>query len=780
MSVLLAIVPLILQLQGQPAPAQPPSFSASLVADQTAVAPGGEVNLALVVKVGRPWHIYHPIALDTGLPTRVKWSIPAGASRTPVEFPTPELGSTAGLEYLALEGDVILLTRLHAPPDAEPGTELTIRAAVSALACIEMCVPVDASAVLRLPVSAADSIQPANADLFKQARESIPPRLETADHLQGSSLTVQPGQLKLKSPGQILVKLRVAEGEHIWHADPGVEGLIGSRLFIEPRDGVEIGEPVWPTPHEVELPQIGKAREQRGEFQVRVPISITDEKFPSGPVSLRVLLRYQACNDAGQCFAPMMAAARATFTADTPNPPAESTELAVVAEAPDGADSSGDADDMPVAATTSLPLALLLGFLGGLILNIMPCVLPVISIKVVSFVQQAGEDPRRVLHLGLAFCAGIMVWFWLFAILSAQGNLPLQYPAVVIGVGTVLFVLALSLFGVFEIVLPGSAASFLDTAARREGLPGAFFKGFLATLLGTACTAPFLAGAVIYAATQPWTTAFLVFTAAGLGMSAPYLLLTANPRWMKFIPKPGNWMITFKQAMGFVLAGTAVWLLWILGGQLGADGVVWTVSFWVFVGVGAWLVGKISPAWSPAARVTTMGAAVLIVLGGGAFSYMLYEPPPQPTTNVARAADEVIAHVARTGWDHGIPWAPYSPGVAAELAQRGYTVYVDYTARWCATCLANKAVAVEIAATHDKMRDLGVLPIKADFTNRNRDIARDLQAHGRPSVPLNLVYPAGRPAEVIELPVVLTPRIVAQALDDAGPTQTAIAAAGAH
>jgi thiol:disulfide interchange protein len=271
----------------------------------------------------------------------------------------------------------------------------------------------------------------------------------------------------------------------------------------------------------------------------------------------------------------------------------------------------------------NLILVLLGGFLGGLVLNVMPCVLPVISIKILSFVQQAGEDPKRVLRLGLAFCAGIMVWFWIFGALAAYGNVPLQSPQVVIGLGSIMFVFSLSLFGVFEIVLPGAAAGGLDAAARREGYAGAFLKGLLATLLGTACTAPFLGFALGYALTQAWWVGLAIFTAAGVGMSSPYLLLSAKPAWLNYIPKPGPWMVTFKEAMGFVLLATAVWLLWILGRQTEADGVVWTVCFWGFLGLAAWMLGRIKLNWQARSRVTMWAASVAVALFGFYFCYFL-------------------------------------------------------------------------------------------------------------------------------------------------------------
>jgi thiol:disulfide interchange protein len=305
----------------------------------------------------------------------------------------------------------------------------------------------------------------------------------------------------------------------------------------------------------------------------------------------------------------------------------------------------------------NLLFVLLAGFLGGLILNVMPCVLPVISIKILSFVQQAGEDPQRIFRLGLAFGAGIMVWFWAFAALSMTGDLPWQYPQVVIGLSAVLFVFALSLFGVFEIMLPGAAAGKLDALTAREGYSGAFLKGVLATLLGTACTAPFLAGAMAYALTQPAWIVFLVFSAAGLGMASPYVLLSAKPAWLKFIPKPGPWMITFKQAAGFVLLGTVVWLLWILAAQLDAQGVVWTVAFLGFLGLAVWMLGLINPTWPAAGRATVWAASIVVAAFGFYFCYFhMYEWNSRPVASAA--ADATVAAAATASYGHAAPAEP--------------------------------------------------------------------------------------------------------------------------
>ncbi|MEP0846427.1 MAG: thioredoxin family protein [Phycisphaerae bacterium] len=775
----------------QPAPpAPPPRLDVKLYAASESVSPGGQMELLVEIQVAKPWHIYHPIILDTGLPTTIEFAAPPDVSFGEIEFPAPKLGELQGIEYLELSGRVLVLTRLNLAPSAPRDAPLKLSATVSALACIEQCVPVKAIAELVLPVRAAPGA-PANTQLFDEARVALAPPLAGAPHLDGGELRLSADRIALGQDAELVATIRVKPGLHILDRDAGSELLIPSRLYIESRNGIKFAgesEQLWPAPKVRSIEGFGSIREQSGELKIRVPMRIEDAKFPSGPVALRVLFQYQACTDQGQCFPPQLASGWIRFYADTPTPPAEPAAARAPTARGDGENETRRPGSAPSAAAVdgrpedssrgdsgapiTLWAAVGLAFLGGMILNIMPCVLPVISLKVISFVQQGGEDRYRVLALGLMFCLGILVWFWLFALLSMTGRLPLQYPAVVVAVGGVLCVFALNLFGVFEIMLPGTACCQLDAIASREGYGGAFFKGFLATLLGTACTAPFLGSALVYAASQPPLVSFNVFTAAGVGMALPYFLLAANPRWLRFVPRPGPWMVTFKQGAGFILLGTAVWLLTILAKQLGAGGVVWTVSFWGFLGLAAWMIGLIRHTWSPGARYAMWTAAACVAALGGWFSFgVMYRPEERAWASVD--PESVIRHVASRGWNKEIPWAPYAPRLAEELSRRGYTVYVDYTAAWCVNCQVNKTLVLETAAIREKMRSLGVIPIEADFTNEDPLMLAEITRRGRNSVPLNIILPAGRPDAEIILPVLLTQSIVAEALDQAGPSREA-------
>ncbi len=763
-----------------PTPPTPPELKVELATAHASMQPGGETTLAIRITVQEDWHAYHPIILDTGAPTTISFALPPGLAIGELQFPVPTPKEDHGLAYLSLDGTFTVLTTLSAD-DELTLDEYPITATVDALICKEACVPVEKTATLTLLVSDAEPA-PANVELFEAAFAALPKPLATPPHLDESSAKLSKNQLGIGEQAELIVDIDIPENHHIQHRDPGTEMLIASRLFVEKINGIELGEQQWPKPHVKQTMVYGKVNELTGQATIRVPLEIIDDKFPSTPVAMRVLFEYQACEDNGACFPPEMVEGVVRFVAETPNPgPAGGTAignfipaitLPAMTAASDGFDWMG------------LLFYLAGGFLGGLILNVMPCVFPVISIKVLSFVQQAGEDRGRVFRLGLAFCFGIMVWFWAFAILTSFGQIPWQYPPVAIGIAAILFVFALNLFGVFEIVLPGAAAQSLTEAASQEGYTGSFMKGLLATLMGTACTAPFFAGAAAWAATQPMIVALAVFTAAGLGMSSPYLLLSGFPGWLKLLPKPGPWMVTFKQAMAFILLATVIWLLLVIGDQIGTRGVVWTVSLFTFLGFAVWLVGKIKYSWSGGARTAAWGSAFAVALLGVWFNYFFafdlqaaMAPGGAGAGGPARVAsyesitpESVLAKLEDADWDDRIPWQPWAPGLPEALARRGYTVYVDFTATWCVTCQTNKATAVEIESTREKMKEMGVVPIKADWTRRNPEMAEVIYKYAN-SVPVNLVYPATRPSELIALPQLLTRGIVHEALDQAGSSE---------
>jgi thiol:disulfide interchange protein DsbD len=410
----------------------------------------------------------------------------------------------------------------------------------------------------------------------------------------------------------------------------------------------------------------------------------------------------------------------------------------------------------PTTSTMGLWLALFYGFLGGLILNLMPCVLPVISLKIFGFIKQSGDSRTAILSHGLAFAAGIFAWFLgLAAIIIALKSsgaevtwaFQFQNPWFNIAIGSIVFVFALNLVGVFELILPGRAATAMESAGSGGGLGGPFFQGVFATLLATPCTAPFLGSALGFAFSQSSAVILAMFASVAFGMALPYLLLSAQPGWMKFLPRPGAWMERLKQFMAFPLLATLVWILSILGGQRGVEGVVWFSAFLVCLAFAAWLYGAFcGPLASSKQRVIAILLALASIIGGG--WYFL----GKNFTQIGKANPDSIA------------WVDFSEArLTSELAA-GRNVFVDFTADWCITCKFNERTAINTPAVRALLAEKNIVPIKADWTNSNPEITAALKGFGRVGVPLYVLYPAADPSNPVVLPELLTESILVDAL----------------
>lgn len=408
-----------------------------------------------------------------------------------------------------------------------------------------------------------------------------------------------------------------------------------------------------------------------------------------------------------------------------------------------------------------------LAFLGGLILNFMPCVLPVIALKVFSFVNQSKEHPRRVRALGLVYGLGVVASFLVLAGIAvgvqqaggqATWGMALQNQVVRVLLTIVMTLVALNLFGVFEVNVGGTVMSAAGEAASREGYPGAFFNGILATILATPCTAPFLTGAVAFSFTQPPLATLLAFAAVGLGLAAPYVLLSFFPALVRILPKPGPWMEKFKVAMGFPMLATAVWLYWISAGSYGDNGVLWLGIFLVILAAAAWTFG----AFYQHARKGRAIALVVVLLFLGFGYFGILERELRWREKIVRTASGSIKDSP-----DGIEWQPWSPEALAQVRAENRIVLVDFTARTCANCIVNKRTSIEILSTRAKLKELNAVAFRADFTDQDPRIAAELRKFDRAGVPLVLVYPKDPAAPPYVLPTILTPGIVHEALDKA-------------
>jgi thiol:disulfide interchange protein len=409
---------------------------------------------------------------------------------------------------------------------------------------------------------------------------------------------------------------------------------------------------------------------------------------------------------------------------------------------------TGPAADAVADAAAPLIGTLTLAFIGGLILNLMPCVFPVLGIKILGFVNQAGAERRKVILHGVMFTVGVLASFWALAaalaVLRAGGEqlgwgFQLQSPGFVFGLAVVLLVFGLAMSGVFEFGL--SATGVGSQLQMRQGYAGSFFTGVLATVVATPCSAPFLAPALGAALALPTTESFVVFTAIALGLSTPYLLLSIFPAAIRILPRPGGWMETFKQVMAFPLYATVAYLIWVLAGQTTENGLLMALFGLTLVAMAVWFYGRYSaPAAKPSRRrVGFVGTAVLLVLA----AWVGWPRDAAPTD---------------------IVWQPWSAEAVAKARAENRPVYVDFTARWCATCQTNKRIVFSSDEVKRVFRDRNIVTLKADWTNRDAAITEELARWNRSAVPFNLVYLPNQP-EPIVLPELLTPNTVLEALN---------------
>lgn len=376
-------------------------------------------------------------------------------------------------------------------------------------------------------------------------------------------------------------------------------------------------------------------------------------------------------------------------------------------------------------------VAVLAAFAGGALLNLMPCVLPVLSLKVLSVVQAAGECSKERFRQGFAYVVGVLVSFWtltaLLLILRASGSelgwgFQLQEPIFVGMLALLLFLMALNFFGVFEM---GSSLISLDQGKQKSSkLAGAFFSGVLATIVATPCTGPFLGAALGFAMTLPWYGTFTLFTVMALGMAIPFFLLTVFPKLLKFLPKPGNWMIMLKQVFGFVLVLTTLWLIWVFEAQTSFMSVMWLLIALVILSVGAWLYGHFG-GFNVAKRTRIIMKGVCLTIAMTAVALV---------STKAISAD-VPNHVVV----QDSSWEPFSKKRLEELRQSGKPVFIDFTAKWCLLCQANKAVlhSKEVDAAFEKA---GIVKLDADWTRGDPEITKLLKEFGRTGVPLYVLY----------------------------------------
>jgi thiol:disulfide interchange protein/DsbC/DsbD-like thiol-disulfide interchange protein len=408
------------------------------------------------------------------------------------------------------------------------------------------------------------------------------------------------------------------------------------------------------------------------------------------------------------------------------------------------ANASGASTDL-VGVLQAVAFALI----GGLILNVMPCVLPVISLKIFGFVSEAGERPDKAFKLALVFSAGILGCFAVlaaivtfFRAIGAQVGWGFQFQdyRFVLAIACLVFAFALNLFGVFELTVSARATGGLAKLAAGGGYGGAFFQGAFATILATPCTAPFLGTASAFAFTQPAWATFLIFFSIGIGMALPYLLLAIQPKWLRYLPKPGEWMVRLKQLLGFLLLATLLWLSWIVGRLRGVDGMVELGGLLLIIGLLAWIKGSF---WTPMSSVRSrvlaaMSMVAVLVVAVG--SYFFVTAPSE------------------------LSWQAFSQQSLDKALQSGRPVFVDFTADWCITCKANERFALDTSAVRQAFAQNQVVVLRADWTHGDPEITQILKEHGRAGVPMYLFYPGGKDRPPVVLPELISSQTILDAM----------------
>jgi len=767
-----------------------PKCNVVLHASVNAITPGKPFDLGLQFQLSSGWHIYWKNSGDSGKAPSVTWTAPPGFSFGELSYPVPKRNDSAGnIVTNILEGEPVLLSTVM-PPAALSEKSVTLDADVRYLICNETCLIESAKVHLMMPVAEAGTEpKPANESLFAKARKSLP-------SASSAYLTVTPRvQPEALAPGgdfELKVDIDIKRGFHIQSNKPLNPLFIACDVFLERPDGVSWAEPVFPAPKFRELKYVGKVSEFAGAVPVRVAGKL-ESSVPAGPLPLAGVVRYQACDEKGTCFPPdavafaasaSVGATAGSATAVTPKGSAAPKSDGVPVESsPPAGERNVDQADLgapgdPLSATAldedgwerflkRFGLAgILLGcFLYGLAINATPCVLPLLSIKVLGFVHQAHESRRRTFSLALAFGTGVVIFFVILGFLASRGQNLLGNPVAVIALGSVVMALALSMLGVYTLQ-PPSAATKLEAHLRREDVFTSFGKGALAPILGLACTAPFMAGMFALASRQAPLIAFLAFAVTGLGMASPYILLGANPHWLSFLPKPGNWMITFERIMGFLLLAMTVLLLHPLTALIGVPGLEWTLVFLVIVGMGCWLWGRMNYSMSRGQRLKIRAGAVSLIAAGVMVIYGWAYPIGDARSRIL--AERSNGNGANVVENSLIAWQPWSEQAVRQAVSSGKAAFVDFTAAYCTNCKVNKAVAINQPETAEKIKSLSIVPFQGDFTDNDPMIFATLQAQERQGVPLNLLYLPGRPDQPIRFPVLFSKRFLLEQLDRVG------------
>jgi len=676
------------------------NVTAKLISEVTSIQPGGSFWVAVHMKMQKGWHTYWKNPGDSGLPTEITWNLPDGLNASGFYWPVPEKIESPPLVSYGYHSNVYLLTEITANSSLKIGEKLTISGNLEWLECKEACIPGEEDISINLPVK--DKTPQAEnrwLKIFADTRAQLP--------LINSDWQINVGEKK----GLYSVHLQQPD----WY-----DGQLGDLEFY-PYDE-----------NSIDITKTQVFKQVGNSYILEIPVKAEIEQQPDS--LLGILVSSSGWRGSG-------------------------SEKAIEVRAAVQSNTSF----MPISDTTAsgIGLNILFSFLGGIILNLMPCVLPVLSIKIMSFVQQANDTESKPWQHGLVFTLGVLISFWVLAgallILQAGGEqlgwgFQLQSPVFLIFLSAFIFLFGLSMFGVFEI-----GASLTTVGGKTQGMGGwmgSFVSGVTATVVATPCTAPFMGSALGYALSQPSWVAMTIFTFLGLGMAFPYVLLSSIPKLLSFVPKPGRWMESMKEFMGFLLMATVLWLLWVLSIQSGSMMVIIILGLMLVLSLSGWIYGRWGNLAMPKrTRIISTSLALIMVIVSLYFSL-------KSVDSFAVTPGEITTVSGKDG----IKWQPFSPENLEQLKAEGKPIFLDFTAAWCLSCQVNESVAFGSQKVQQRFEQLGISAVKADWTLRDETITQALAQYGRNSVPLYVYYPEGEADNPVILPEIITPGIVLDVL----------------
>ncbi len=670
---------------------------AQLVSEVKSVQPGQPFWVALHVQIREGWHVYWQNPGDSGAAPIVKWNLPDGFKAGELVYPYPERLAIAPLMNFGYKDEVYYLTEITPAANVAAGNPVILKATADILVCEMECIPEQKTLALTLPVTTdAPALDSVVAPAFARTRQALP---QPSPWQATVALEAQTLRLQVAAPG--LQAGQVTDVQFFPYQDGVIENAAPQTMAID-RNGITLT---------VKRGYQDKLATVEGVLVLRETLdtSVTDSQVTTQAFAIQAI--------------------------------------------------PGTALESGVTTTpASIAQTLLLALLGGIVLNLMPCVFPVLSLKALTIAQQAQQSPRQARMGGVAFTAGVLVSFALVAgvllILRGVGQqigwgFQLQSPVFVLLMAYVLFAVGLSLSGVFTV--GASIMGLGHGLTARSGYTGEFFTGILTTVMATPCTAPFMATAVSVALVQPAWIAIAILLTLGLGLALPYLLISVTPALRRWLPKPGAWMEILQQLLAFPMYGAAAWLVWVLTQQSGTDGLAIALGGMVLLGFAAWLHQKTQMSRQAWRRVGTVGSLAAIVLALTLTPLVHNSPLPTAQGDAANPRLSI--------------WQSYSAQKLATLQQSNQPVFINFTAAWCVTCLVNDRVALSQPEVITAFQEKGVTLIKADWTNRNPEITQALSQYGRSGVPLYVFYPAGlAQGNPTILPQVLTPAIVQDAL----------------